>query len=290
MAIEASRSTSRRAVLTAAIGGAAALGVQALASAPGARAGSDGDLVLNAGNAATASTGLSGALSMDTVLSVTNSAAGAGTAIQGNDDDGTGVAGFANAGNGIYGDAMGTGNGVHATSGTGVGAWAASGSTTNAHSHPDTDYTGVYGFCDQAGLPVNAIATGVWGDSAGGDGVFGSGATGVHGVGGWGVYGWSNVASGVGLYADAAGPAKALVVNGKAHFSRSGKLKFGATTSAVAKSVTGLTSAAMIIAVLNSNRAGIFVRAAVAATGKFTVYLNKAPGATVYVAYLILDA
>ena len=30
-------------------------------------------------------------------------------------------------------------------------------------------------------------------------------------------------------------------------------------------------------------------RPAVAATGKFTVYLNKEPGATVYVAYLILD-
>jgi hypothetical protein len=273
------------------VGGAAALGVQALAAAPGVRAGTDGDLVLNAPNAATGSTALTAGLSNDIVLNVTNSAAGPGEAIRGVDDDGTAVAGYANAGNGLFGDAMGIGNGVHATSGSGVGVWAGAGSTLKALTHPHTDYTGVYGFVDQAGLPSGVIATGVWGDSAdGGEGVFGSGGTGVAGVGGWGVYGWSNSSGGVGVYADSTSPAKALVVNGKAHFSRSGKLKFGATAAAVSKTVSGLTSTAMIIAVLNSNRAGIFVRAAVASTGKFTVYLNKAPGATVYVAYLILDA
>ncbi|MFI5226266.1 MAG: hypothetical protein ACHQ3P_06280 [Candidatus Limnocylindrales bacterium] len=290
MAIDPTRPSSRRAVLTAALGGAAALGVQAFASAPGVRAGVDGDLVLNTGNAATALTGLDATLAMDTVLNVTNSATGPGTAIQGNDSDGTGVAGYSGAGNGLYGDAMGVGNGVHATSGTGTGVWAAVGPTTNAATHPDTDYTGVYGFVDQTGLPSGFIATGVWGDSAdGGEGVYGSGGTGVVGVGGWGMYGWSNASGGVGVYADSTSPAKALVVNGKAHFSRSGKLKFGSKSTSVAKAVTGLTSAAMIIAVLNTNRSGVYVRAAVAATGKFTVYLNKAPGATVYAAYLILD-
>jgi hypothetical protein len=182
------------------------------------------------------------------------------------------------------------GYGVWAVSGTGVGVFATTGDAANAVDPPNTDYTGVYGFVDGTGLdPNQALATGLWGDSITGDGVLGTGATGVAGVGGWGVYGYSGVADGVGLYADSQSPAKALVVNGKAHFSRSGKALVGKTKTSVSVSMPGVTSASMIIATIQASKPGLYVRGAVATTGKFTIYLSKAPGATIKVAYLVLD-
>ena len=189
MTVDTSKPTSRRAVLGAALGGAAAVGIHALASAPGVRA-VDEPLLLNVGNAGTASTSLSASLTQDTVFGVSNSGS-EGTAIQGASDDGTGLAGYTTTGNGVYADSMGVaGYGLHATGGGGAAVWAASGDTSGALTHdsaPSTDETGVYGYCDVS----ETNSAGVWGDSNQSAGVVGTGSTGVIGAGGWGVWGYS---------------------------------------------------------------------------------------------------
>lgn len=288
MTVDTSKPTSRRAVLGAALGGAAAVGIHALASAPGVRA-VDEPLLLNVGNAGTASTSLSASLTQDTVLGVSNSGS-EGTAIQGASDDGTGLAGYTTTGNGVYADSMGVaGYGLHATGGGGAAVWAASGDASGALTHdsaPSTDETGVYGYCDVS----ETNSAGVWGDSNQSAGVVGTGSTGVIGAGGWGVWGYSGSSGGVGVYADSAGPSvTALVVNGKAHFSRSGKLSFSRTQATKSVGVTGVTSASSVIATIQANKSGLYVKGAVAGTNKITIYLSKAPGATVKVAWLILD-
>jgi hypothetical protein len=261
--------TSRRAILGAALGGAAALGVQALASAPGVRAAPTAVLTETA-NTATANTGLAADLASGTVLDVTNSTA---------DPSKTSAGLHGHAANGL---------GLQGTSDTNVGVQGTTADATNAAT--DTEYTGVYGFVDGTGLDPNLfVAVGVWGDTSTGIGLLGTGPNGVVGNGGWGVYGYSEVADGIGVFADSLAPAFALRVNGKAHFSRSGRVLVGKTKTSVRVSMAGVTSASMILATIQANKIGLYVRGVVAATNKFTIYLSKAPGATIRIAYLVLD-
>jgi hypothetical protein len=270
MTIDTDRPASRRAVLTAALGGAAALGVQALASAPGVRAADADPLVLGAPNTAASETSLTADRDSGTVLGVVNNT----TAIS---KSSVGVLG--SAANGV---------GLKGASDTNVGVYGATADETAASEF--TDFTGVYGFVDGTGLdPLQFVATGVWGDSVEGIGIFGSGPSGVVGVGGWGVLGFSDVANGIGVVAEAAAPARALVVNGKAHFSRSGKVSVGRTRSSVSLSMAGVTSASMVIATVQANKIGLYVKGAVATTNKITIYLSKKPPATVRVAFIVLD-
>ena len=250
MAIDSTdRVTSRRAILTAALGGAAAIGVQALATAPGVRA-VDVPALLNVSNAATARTTISAGLATDATLAVANTDAGYGARIT-----------------------------ADPTNGAGTGAWVAVGDATNAWdlttSQLTTAETGVYGYSDTSALN----AAGVWGDSIQG--------TGGVGTGDYGVLGASAGAAGV--YAQGIAPARALVVDGSAHFTMSGRISVYKTKTSASKAVTGVTSASLVFAVLATARTGVYVRAAVASAGKVTVYLNKAPGLSTNVNFVVLD-
>ena len=111
-------------------------------------------------------------------------------------------------------------------------------------------------------------------------GVYGSGGTGVVGDGGstgTGVEGYSG--SGYGLY-----------VTGKVKLAnRSGRLAVGAGKTTITKYVPGMSSSNIVIAVLQTAETGTWVRAAVAATGKFTVYFNRALPTSSIVGWIVLN-
>jgi hypothetical protein len=155
----------------------------------------------------------------------------------------------------------------HAPAGTGVLGWSGIGATPAG-----VPKTGVYGRATQ-----DANARGVHGYSTAGRGVYGQATSGR------GVYGYAGAANGVGVYAAAATTASAaLQVAGIAKFSRSGKLTIPANATSATKTGVALTSTSLVLAVLQSNRAGVFVQAAVpnVGAGSFTVYLNKVASAT----------
>lgn len=290
---------TRRALLTAAASGAAALAANAALGASVVRA-ADQPLLLNTGNSASGSTSLGATLSMDTVLSVSNAdTSGPNTAIQGSSDTGTGLAGYSTSGNGVYGDAMGGGRGVRGGAGSnGTGVYGVAGDDSAAPS--DTSLTGVFGY-SVAGDGVNTMGAGVWGDSPD-VGIYGSGGTGVYGdgePGGWGVYGWSD--SGVGVRGDSdtgnalvgvSASGYGLYVTGKVKFAtRSGRaaVSKGKTSYTKSTGLAGVTASSIVIAVLQTVETGTWVRAAVAGTGRFTVYFNRALPSSSVVGWMILN-
>jgi hypothetical protein len=143
---------------------------------------------------------------------------------------------------------------------------------------------GVYGFSTSgAGVAGSSLSRiGVQGDSASDVGVYG--ASYESGVG---VFGWSQ--DGTGVRAQAGGTA--LRVDGKATFSRSGRLTLQAGQSSVAKTNVTLSRYSMVLALLQTNRAGIYVRAVVPSpsTSSFRVYLNAAVPGTTNVAWFVLN-
>ena len=172
--------------------------------------------------------------------------------------------------------------------------------------------TGTYGEAN------GADPTGVWGqggtvDSGFSTGVYGEGDTGVWGYGGWGVFGASDTTgtgvygfagtsvpgapantgvfgysnAGTGIYASS-GTGTALHVNGKLRLSRSGKISVSSGKTNVVKTLAGVTTSSIIIAVLQTAETGTWVRAAVAGTGKFTVYFNRALPSSSSVGYMVL--
>jgi hypothetical protein len=222
----------------------------------------------------------------------------------------TGVEGFSGGGadtppagvadTGVLGVAK-SGRGVHAFSGTGTPP-AAPNAPIGAYGEASgADPTGVWG---EGGTKTSGSTTGVYGEGDtgvwgfGGWGVFGASdasGTGVYGFSGTnvpaapahaGVFGYSD--SGTGVYARAA-TGTALYVNGKANFSRSGKVAVTAGHSSVAKTLAGVTTSSLIIAVIQTYKAGYYLAAAVPAAGKFTIYLNKAATSTMYVAYFVVN-
>ncbi len=89
----------------------------------------------------------------------------------------------------------------------------------------------------------------------------------------------------------------ALAVSGRVAFLKcSGVLTIAKNTSSVSVPYAALTaggaglSPSMVLATLQTNRAGIYIQAAVAspASGKITIYLNKKVTAATKVAYFIL--
>jgi hypothetical protein len=69
---------------------------------------------------------------------------------------------------------------------------------------------------------------------------------------------------------------------------RSGRVTFKAGDKTKSVSVASATSSNYAFAVLNTNRTGIYVRAVVPASGKITIYLNKAPSSSTSVAWVLL--
>jgi len=224
--------------------------------------------------------------------------AGVSGSVNGSAGDGNGVQGFSYVGNGVLGKASGpTGNGVHGqTSGTGPGVFGeATGSGIGVFGM-SAKYTAIKGIGGPTGIEGQADdgGTGVYGHNEGFTGI------GVHGeTGGTGsaVFGEAT-ASGVGVFAKSqTGTAlrgdspsgTALQVNGKAKFSRSGTVTIASGTASKTVSLSGVTGSSMVVATAQQN-GSVFVKAAVPASGSFTIYLTgNATGSGLKVAYFVLN-
>jgi hypothetical protein len=234
---------------------------------------------------------------------------GSGVSGLGGSTSGFGVRGIGgpSKGVGVQGEGTGGGTGVIGKGGLGGGNGAqffGSGSATGvvASGGPDNSVgvegvgtgsgTGVAGFGGSnsgAGMmgeggPPNG--TGVQGTGLGaGDGVLGvaSGGNGVHGK--------ATTAAGVGVRADNTAGGAALQATGPAIFSRSGVLTIGAGKSTATKTGVALTTASLVLATLQDNRAGIFVQAAVPniSGSSFTIHLSKAVSANTKVAWFVVN-
>ena len=141
-----------------------------------------------------------------------------------------------------------------------------------------------------------------------GTGVYGEGGRyGVYGFStsstGYGVYGGNNSAggrgvsgssiAGTGVHAEAGVNGFALRVIGRNVFNKSGLLTIPAgATSATKTGVGPMNSGTLVLAVLQQNVAGRFVRAVVpdVAAGSFTVHLNRSVSSAVTVGWFIVDS
>ena len=148
-------------------------------------------------------------------------------------------------------------------------------------------------------LGTSQSGTGVEGSVLTGNGVLGVSEEGTGVVGhitlaGSGVHGHSLAAAGVGVRASAEA-GRALVVVGKASFSRSGRVTVPAGASYVDVSLVatgGLSGTPLCFANLQTRRPGIHVetvRPNTPSAGRIRIYLNKpVPGAT-FVSWLVLN-
>lgn len=258
---------TRRALLTAAAGGAAALAVGAIK--PGAvSAGVPVPVLLNEPNAAINTTSISNSTADNDALS--GSATGGGTGVKG-----TSVTGKA-----LYGastDVSDPENNVQQAGVVGV-----AGDSANVASN--FGLSGVYGWADES--PVEGfVGTGVWGDSAD-IGIVGTGATGVWANGGWGVRALTG--NGVGVYTTSDAIAGlALKAIGRVELSRSGRTTVKGGNAKKVVTLAGCTASSLVFAVLAQNRTGRYVRAAVPEAGKFTIYLNQSVGSDTKVSWIV---
>jgi len=171
---------------------------------------------------------------------------------------GTGVVGISSGGDGVHGQSNGnSGNGVHGEHGA--------------------DGNGVFGHAKNSG------ASGVYGQNDGAG--FGVAGRAVGGVGALG-----DSANGVGVWASSQN-ATALKVTGKAQFSRSGVLSVTAGHASATQTGVHLTSASLVLATLQQDRPGVWVRSAVpkVSAHSFTVHLSKPVSARTTVAWFVLD-
>ena len=258
---------SRRALLTAALGAGAAVAAQA-ALPLAASADDPNDVVKEVNNVTTDTTGIDSSATAD--VDAFSAAAG-----------GTGSAVVATAANAPAITASNTG----ADAATAM--YVTSGDATGAAALANTAYTGAYAFTD---IVPDVLGTGLWGDSAD-TGVLGTGAnTGMIGFGFWGVYGESSSPGGNGIYAYAPSTdRRALYVDGKVGFRRSGRTTISAGQSSKTISLTGVSSSSLVFAQIASNRSGRWVRAVVPTTGKFTIYLNTSVTITTYIIWWVIN-
>jgi len=258
---------SRRALLAAAAGGAAALAATALR--PAGAAAASVAMMTEIDNVTTEAT------------SVTNTESGETAFIARAQDDGTGLEAVSSTGMALVGHSADTSDPETNTRNAGVVGVAGD----NGAIADNIALTGVYGYSDPS--PVEGfVGAGVWGESDD-FGVIGAGSIGAYGEGGLGVLGFTTASDGIGVYAASdEATALALRVEGRAEFTRSGR----ATVSAGAKKKTvtlaGCTTSTIVFAVLNSNRAGRYVRAVVAGTGSFVIYLNADVSSSTLVAWI----
>jgi hypothetical protein len=250
---------SRRALLAAAAGTAAAFAAQA--ALPLTAAAAVGDPMLM---------GVDNATTTDT--SVTDSGAGS-TAITGH-ATGTGF------GYGVLGTSTAAG---------GVIGWSVAPPDVAWFLPEYTGYTGVFGSAPSHPDP-NQVATGVWGDSPD-VGVYGTGSWGVRGDGGIGVLGIGFGGAGTeGVRAVSSGNSSlALKVVGKVNFSRSGRSAMSSGTRTKTISLSGTTTSSKVFAVLATSESGRWVRAVVPASGSFKVYLNTTLTSSAVLSWFVLD-
>ncbi|HET9083150.1 MAG TPA: hypothetical protein VFN41_02010 [Candidatus Limnocylindrales bacterium] len=272
MASDPNTLRTRRALLTAAAGGAAA--VAATAAMPLTAVAADpNDVVKGTDNPTTAKTSITDTGDRTTAFQATNvgvapsilakNAEGVATTVAETDPSDPG--------------------GITAA----AGVYAVSVDDSDAAPFWVTTYTGAYGWAPT--FPnVNGFSVGVWGDSDD-VGHYGTGSIGAWGDGFIGVRGTGET-GGIGVQAIAASPTDlALTVAGKVTFSRSNRATIGAGRSSLKVNLPGTTSSSRVFAVLHSNRAGRYVRAVVPTTGSFTIYLNTTVTSATYVAWFVLN-
>jgi hypothetical protein len=264
---------SRRALLGAGLGGLVALIAHVLGRPLATRA-ANGDPVLvgnaHTGTQTTQLTNTNGGTAFFAQTTGTNEP-GVG-AIAAVNNDGIGIEAHSDSDAGVFATSV-VGPAVIATSNDNVGvrglatfASGIYGSSGEAPNQPASK-TGVFGYG-----AFDASSRGVLGQSGPG--------TGVHGF----------ASSGTGVHAQTL-TGTALRVTGRATFSRSGRLTLAAGQSSITKSGIQLTSASLVLAVLQTNRVGIFVRAVAPSpsTSSFTIYLNAAVPGTTHVAWFVLN-
>ncbi len=276
---------TRRAVLGAALGAAAATVASALGRAAPVRA--------NNGDAVT----VGGSFDGTNPTSITNSN-GDGIVARNTSAAASGLFAHATAGSGpTYGVFARS----DSTAGTGVAGvdYATDGSTRGVYGESrSADGAGVYG----TNLATSGNPKGVYGVSTAqhGSGVYGHNSAGSDAAGvlgnttfGYGVLGKATSGIGVSAYATSG---LALFVNGRAAFRRSGRASIPAGKTYV--DVTpdgGLASSANVLATLQRKRSGVFVAAArinYPSAGKARIYLNKVASTTssTPVAWFVLDS
>ena len=203
-----------------------------------------------------------------------------GAGVKGNGGgSGPGVSGLGGQdnGTGVHGSAFGSGTGVRGDGGSdGGGGVAGFGGTSTAPNNG----VGVLG----AGGAANGI--GVWGLGQGtGAGVLGTGFNGPA------VHGRADLADAIGVLAENTVGGVAFKAAGPARFSRSGVLTVSAGKSTVTKTGVALTSASLVLATLQQDRAGVWVRSAVpkVTASSFTIHLSKAVSSSTKVAWFIVN-
>jgi hypothetical protein len=297
--------SSRRAVLGAALGGAAAVAAQALAQPRSVAAATDDPALIGNANTGDATTSFENTDAGETSLAAVH--AGSGAALEATSATGAAVMAIS----------------TDATPSDGLtdpshrnGVYAAVGDTSSASTV--TDEAGVYGFAD-----VSEGSVGVVGESFLGTGVIGFGDTGVVafgpsqgllsigswgvyatgdvgvvgdvGTGGVGVYGFAgssqipNPPTGIGVYARAGTNSQlALRVQGRAKFSRSGRVSVGGATKTV--SLAGVSAAnTFVVATCQEDAAGVYVRSVVPANGSFKIHLSKKPSKAITVGWIAFE-
>jgi hypothetical protein len=286
MAIDTTVRRSRRAVLGAALGGAAAAAASGLIAASPALADTGDNAVLGQANTADAETSFENTTPTAPSLG--------GTSVTG-----TGVVGTST-------DATPTVDWTVESHKTGM--YGVAGDPTNAISN--TDETGVYGFAD-----VSTSSRGVFGESSKGTGVVALGDTGLFGIGYWGVYATGRMGvvgdvyidstgvygfsgsvaaptapAGVGVYARAGSTSQtALQVVGKVKLNRSGRASVSARHSTRTVTMSGVTTSSYVVATLQTNVSGLYVRAVVPASGSFKIYLSKSASKKVWVGFVVIN-
>jgi hypothetical protein len=249
---------SRRSVLTGMIGGLAGAAAATLIGAQRVlAAGSDGSPVLVGGVYGDAQL----PTRFDNVTNdydVIHAFSDLGDALAGESFRANGVHGISDYfnGSGVYGENTGNGCGV-----TG---------RTNATSVP-----GPLAAAHLADRPVPIPGAGLFGDDT---------------ADGLGV--WARSAHGVALHAEAVNrDAVAIRADGVAQFRRSGKLTVKAGTSSVTRTGLRVDAGTLVLATLQQNRPGVFVRSAVPnATGdSFTIRLNKVVASDTTVGWFLVN-
>jgi hypothetical protein len=296
---------SRRAVLGAALGGAAVVAAQSLARPLPAAAATDDPALIGNANTGDATTSFENTDAGEPSLAAVH--AGSGAAIEATSATGPGIRAVSTDNT----PSDGTIDPSHRN-----GVYGAVGDTTNASTV--TDEAGVYGFCD-----VSTVSAGVVGESLQGFGVLGVGDTGVAAsgafqgllaVGSWGayatgevglvgdvtstgvgVYGFTgnvdipNPPTGIGVYARAASTSQlALRVQGKAKFSRSGRVAIKGQTKTVRLSGVSASNT-FVVATCQEDMGGVYVRSVVPANGSFKVHLSKKPPKAVTVGWIAFE-
>ena len=158
-----------------------------------------------------------------------------------------------------------TGVGVYGLTSTGTGVLGFSGTGAQPTIVPNV---GVYGEAYRS-----SISKGVWGKATNGQGVYGETTNGTA------VYAKAPSNSGYGLR-----------VGGKVSFSRSGKVAFAAGDASKTLSLPLLNSSSLVLATIQGNVAGMYVRGVSidTAASTFTILLNKSTPSALSVGWFVI--